>query len=238
MVRRRPDAARPALQGQQGRPALSAAPSAAPSASGASAAICPDRHARRGRAQDALLVVDRRGGDAFREPGDGLGRSAENPRCLGGRAQQSAADPVRQAGHRAAPRPILRDGCDPLLRHAADDFGVRRERDRYRAPRLFVAGGGDRECRHDRSARHRRRVPGRRSGLLHRRIHGAEGQPDPNRRGSEGQDNRLERDRRRDRCRASRDAAPAQARCAQGRHHRRSGLSQHARGAQRAQGRR
>ena len=117
--------------------------------------------------------------------------------CLGGAGHQLGLDPAGEEGPRQASRAILRDGAGALCRHAADDHGARQQRARDRQSRLFDARHRHRECRLGRPAHRRRRVPGRRRRLLFAGIHGAQGRPDPEGRGPQGQGGRHQRRRQR-----------------------------------------
>ena len=102
-------------------------------------------------------------------------RAGEDPRGLRGAGRQLAVDPVREAGARAPRRQVVRVRGGALPGHAADDHRAR-HRARGRRPGVRLVRDRGPERRHGRPARHRRRVPGRRRGLLHERVLRPEGQ--------------------------------------------------------------
>ena len=95
----------------------------------------------------------------------------------------------------------------------------------------------DPERQHRRPARHRRRIPGRRRRLLHQRVLGADGRPDQEGRGPQGQGGRDQRRRQRRRHRLARDAAQARPRGQARLHHRRGAVPHHEGDAEGEEGR-
>src|SRR5712692_9864561 len=93
-------------------------------------------------------------------------RTGENPRCLGGPGREPGFHPVRKARPRAAYGQVvyLRGGALPG--RAAHDHCDGQWRTRDRRPRLLLVRAGGAELGDERSAGHRRRVPGRRRGVL------------------------------------------------------------------------
>ena len=118
--------------------------------------------------------------------------------------------------------------------HAADR-GARDQRSRYRGLRPRGAGARGRQ-RASRCAHDRRRVPGRRARLFEHHLCRAQGQPDPQGRGSARQGRRHQRDRLVRRFGDAHHAAQARS-SGQGLHQRRGQFQHHAGDARREQSR-
>src|SRR5215813_1650916 len=139
-------------------------------------------------------------------------RGGEDPRQLDRGAVRLDAAPSGEARADEEQRQELRLRADALPRHARGHHRAGEQRDRARQPRLFLARARDRKCGVGGFAHRRRPVQGRNRRPLQQPILRAQGQPDPEGRGSQRQDRRDQRGRQRRRHRHARHAAQARAR--------------------------
>ena len=129
------------------------------------------------------------------------GRAGQDPCRLGGAGLELGFDRAGEEGSRPASRQVLHAGGRALRRHAADDHRARQRRAGNRQPRLFDSPLAVQNANLDDLRIIADEFQDGVSGYHSQRVHGAEGQPDPEGRGSQGQGHRHQRGGQRGRCR-------------------------------------